>query len=154
VIKTTVTNNPAALASGVLAESYDVILIHDQQGGAPATLATSGASWATDLGTFAKAGGVIVAFDGAGGQGGMPQLLTSAKLLDVAGHQPIPAGSLVGVVAPADRIATLLVSPYGCFERSVTLQPNEPNGGNVVYVADRFVGGVAGDPVVVHKVVP
>jgi hypothetical protein len=36
----------------------------------------------------------------------------------------------------------------------VSFQSNEPNGGNVVYVADHVVGGIPADPVVVHKVVP
>lgn len=153
-IKLTVATNPAALASGSLAQIYDVVLVHDQQGGPPATLATIGASAAADLAAFAKSGGVIVALDGAGGQGGMPSLLTGAQLLDVASHQSIPAGSLVSVGAPADRIATLVVSPYGTFDRSVTIQSNEANGGNVIYVASQLVGGVPGDPVVVHKVVP
>jgi hypothetical protein len=153
-INLTVTTNPAALASPILAQLYDVVLVPDQQGGAPATLATTGASWAADLATFAKAGGVIVALDGNAGLGGMPQLLTSALLLDVSGHQSIAAGSLVGIVAPADRIATLVVSPYGTFDRSVTIQSNEPNGGNVVYVAEQVIGGVPSDPVVIHKVVP
>ena len=153
-LKVTVTTNPAALASAALAQLYDVILVHDQQGGAPATLAANGATWAADLAAFAQGGGVIVALDGAGGQGGMPNLLTAAQLLDVASHQSIPAGSLVSIIAPADRISTLVVSPYGTFDRSVTFQSNEANGGNVVYVATQLVGGVPANPVVVHKVVP
>jgi hypothetical protein len=153
-INFTVATTSAALASDMLAQSYDVVLVHDQQGAAPATLATVGATVAADLATFAKSGGVIVALDGAGGQGGMPSLLTSAQLLSLASHQSIPAGSLVSIVAPADRIATLVVSPYGAFDRSVSFQSNEPNGGNVVYVADHVVGGIPADPVVVHKVVP
>lgn len=153
-LKFTVTTNPAALANSALDSLYDVVLVHDQPGGPPATLAATGATWAVDLATFAKAGGVIVALDGAGGQGGMPGLLTSAQLLDLAGHQPIVAGSLVSVIAPADRIGTLVVSPYGTVDRSVTFQSNEANGGNVIYVAAQLVGGVPRDPVVVHKVVP
>lgn len=153
-LKLTVATNPAALASPILAQLYDVVLLPDQQGGAPATLATTGATWSNDLSTFAKAGGVIVALDGNAGQGGMPSLLSAALLLDLAGHQTIPASSLVSIVAPADRIATLVVSPYATFDRSVTFQSNEPNGGNVVYVAEQIVGGVPVDPVVVHKVIP
>jgi hypothetical protein len=154
VLNVSVAITPAALASATLDQRYDVVLVHDQSSGDAATLAGVGAGWAASLATFAQSGGVIVALDGAGGQGAMPSLLTAAQLLDVAGHQSIAAGSLVGIVAPADRIATLVVSPYGTFDRSVTLQSNEANGGNVVYVAAQFVGGVPGDPVVVHKVVP
>jgi len=154
MLKITVATTAAALASATLAQTYDVVLVHDQQGTAPAALTAIGATWAADLTAFSKAGGVVVALDGASGQGGMPALLTSAQLLDLAGHESIPAGSLVGIVAPADRIATLVVSPYGTFDRSVTFQSNEGNGGNVVYVAEHIVDGLPADPVVVHKVVP
>lgn len=150
----TVATNPAAIASGALAQVYDVVLIHDQSSGAIATLKAIGATWAVDVAKFAKAGGVVVALDGAGGQGGMPSLLTAAELLGLASHRTIVAGSLVSIVAPADRIATLAVSPYGSFDRSVAFQSVEPNGGNVVYVAKELVVGVPGDPVVIHKVVP
>jgi hypothetical protein len=153
-LKITVATSPAALTSTTLAQSFDVVLIHDQQGGAPATLAATGATWAAPLSSFAKGGGVIVALDGAGGQGGMPSLLTAAQLLAVTGHQSLPAGSLVGIVAPGDRIATLVVSPYATFDRSVTLQTSEPNGGVVVYVAQQIVNAVPVDPVVIHKLVP
>ena len=44
------------------------------------------------LTTFAKAGGVIVALDGAGGQGGMPQLLTSAPAPRSGGPPVDPRG--------------------------------------------------------------
>ncbi|OJY15171.1 MAG: hypothetical protein BGO98_22250 [Myxococcales bacterium 68-20] len=149
-----VATNPAALQSATLSQSYDVVIIHDQQGGAPTTLATMGAGWAPALETFAKAGGVIVTLDGAGGQGGMPSLLTSANLLALASHQSIPAGSLIGIVAPSDSVGSLVIGPYGAYNRTVTLQPNEPNGGNVTYVARHIVAGNPADPVVVHKVVP
>jgi hypothetical protein len=153
-LKVTVATTPATLQSGTLSQGYDVILVYDQQGGAPGTLATIGASWAPDLQKFAKAGGVIVTLDGAGGQGAMPTLLTSANLLDLPSHQAIPAGSLIGVVAPSDAVGSLVIGPYGAYSQTVTLQPNEPNGGNVTYVAKHIVAGSPTDPVVVHKIVP
>lgn len=151
MVNFTARSTPASLASPLLSTQFDVVLIHDLQGGAPATLGAIGATWAVDLGSFAQSGGVIVALDGAGGMGGMPELLTGAQLLDIAGHTPLATGSFVSVIAPADRVATLVLSPYGAVARSVTFQPNEPNGGNVVYVAQDLV---LGEPVVVHKVVP
>jgi hypothetical protein len=60
----------------------------------------------------------------------------------------------VSIVAPADRIATLVASPYGAFNRSVTFQSNEPNGGNVTWVAQHDLNPGLGDPIVIHKVVP
>lgn len=150
----TVATNPLALTVATLPQTYDVIVIYDQQAGAPATLAATGASWASALDMFAQAGGVIVALDGGGGQGGMPTLLTSAGLLDLPSHQAIPAGSLIGIVAPSDAVGSLVVSPYGAFNRTVTLQPNEANGGNVTYVARQIVAGNPADPVAIHKIVP
>ena len=83
--------------------------------------------------------------------GGMPELLTGARLLSLGGHTPLASGSFVDIIAPADRVATLVVGPYGSVDRSVTFQSNEPNGGNVIYVAS---DQALGQPVVVHKVVP
>ena len=154
VIDYTVATAPAPLTSATLAKDYDVVLVHDQSAAAAGTLAPIGATWATPLDTFAKAGGVIIALDGAGGAGAMPELVSSAGLLDLAGHTSITAGAQVMIVAPADRVGSLVVSPYAVFERSVTFQSNQPNGGNVVFVAQERVGGVLGDPVVIHRVVP
>lgn len=149
----TASTTSSDLASTTLAQTYDVVLVYDQQGGAPANLQTIGASWATSLSDFAKAGGVIVVLDGAAGQGGMPQLIKSAGLLDVAGHQAIAAGTPVAIVAPADRIGAVVASPYGVYNRSVTFQSNEAEGTNLVYVAKQLVNGTPENPVVVHKIV-
>lgn len=153
MVNFTVATNPAPLMATTLAQNYDVILIPDQQGSAPASLATIAVNWAAPLADFARRGGVIVALDGAAGQAGMPQLITGAALLDLPAHQAIPAGSLVGIVAPSDTVGSLVIGPYGAFASTATLQPNEPNGGDVTYVARQMVGGVPADPVVIHKVV-
>jgi hypothetical protein len=153
-INYTVGQDPSVVEKTDLAATFDVVLIFDQASASPATLATVGAGWATYLGTFTKAGGVVVALDGAAGQGGMPGLVTNAGLLDVAGHASIAAGTQVKIVAPADAVGLLVISPYGTFDRSVTLQSNEPNGANVTWVARRLVSGAPADPVVIHKIVP
>jgi hypothetical protein len=150
----TVSNSAADLASATLAQAYDVVLIYDQGSGDAATLQAEGTSWQPHLATFTKAGGIVVALDGNAGQGHMPTLITSAGLLDIAGHTSISAGSRVTIVAPADRVATLVVTPYGAFNRSVSFQSNEPSGGNVTWVAQRDLNPGLGDPVVIHKVVP
>ena len=150
----TVANDPNPLRSATLAKDFDVVLVPDQSAAPAGTLGPIGATWATPLDAFAKAGGVIVALDGAGGTGEMPALFTSAGLLDLAGHTPIAAGTQVSIVAAGDKVGTLVVSPYAVVDRSVTFQPNQPNGGNVVFVAQERVGAVLGDPVVLHRVVP
>lgn len=154
VIQYTVANNPNPLRSATLAKDFDVVLVHDQSGAAAGALAPIAATWATPLDTFAKAGGVIIALDGAGGSGAMPELVTSAGLLDLAGHTSIPAGTQVAIVAAGDKVGAAVVSPYAVVARSVTFQSNQPNGGNVVFVAQERVGAALGDPVVIHRVVP
>jgi hypothetical protein len=154
VINYTVATDPNPLRSATLAKDYDVVLVHDQPVAAAGTLGPIGATWATPLDTFAKAGGVIVALDGASGSGQMPALITSAGLLDLAGHTSIAAGTQVAIVAAGDKVGTLVVSPYAVVARSVTFQSNQPNGGNVVFVAQERVGAALGDPVVIHRVVP
>lgn len=154
VLAYTVSNAAADLASPALSQSYDVVLVYDQRTGNAAALQTEGTSWQPHLATFTKAGGIVVALDGNSGQGNMPVLITSAGLLDLAGHTTVPAGTRVSIVAPADRIATLVASPYGAFNRSVTFQSNEPNGGNVTWVAQHDLNPGLGDPIVIHKVVP
>lgn len=154
MVQYSVQTAPAALASATLADNFDVVLVHDQPNASAATLTTNGTTWAPSLNTFAKAGGVIVVLDGGSGQGAMPSLLVAAQLIDVPTHANMPAGSLVGIVAPADRVGNQVVGPYGSADRSVTFQSNEPNGGNLVWVARRSTGGVFGDPVVLHKSVP
>jgi hypothetical protein len=153
-VKFDVAANSGALVSPTLSDAYDVVLLHDQQGASAATLAGIGATWAVSLEAFGRAGGIIVALDGAGGQGGMPALLTAANLLNVSGHQALASGELVSIVAPTDRISTFVVSPYSAFDRSVTFQVNEANGPNLVFVADHLVNGIPTAPVVIHKVIP
>ena len=153
-LKYTVATTPAAIQAATLVANFDVILIYDQVNGTAAQLGPIATTAATPLNKFAKGGGVIVALDGASGQGAMPTFLTNAGLLDVPTHTSIAAGSLVRISAPGDKVGSLVIGPYGTFVRSATFKPNEPNGGNVVYVAQQLVGGVAMDPVVIHKVVP
>ncbi len=150
----TVAMDPSPLRSATLAKDYDVVLVPDQSAAAAGALGPIGTSCATALDTFAKAGGVIVALDGAGGTGEMPALVTSAGLVDLAGHTSIAAGTQVSIVAAGDKVGTLVVSPYAVVNRSVTFQSNQPNGGNVVFVAQERVGAALGDPVVIHRVVP
>jgi hypothetical protein len=154
VVNYTVGGTSAILEDPTLAAKFDVVLLYDQQSGNAATLAARGSAWAPHLSVFTKAGGVVVALDGSAGLGAMPALLVSAGLLDVAGHTPIAVGTRVGIVAPSDRVATSVASPYGSFARSVTFRSNEPNSGNVTYVAVEVSDGTSPAPVVVHKVVP
>lgn len=147
----TVSNNASDLTAGNLSTRFDVIVIHDQQGRSAADLGADGTSWSASLGTFLTRGGTILVLDGAGGQAGMPALLTNAGLLMTPSHTPLADFAPVNVVAPLDLLSTGVVSPYAAFPRSSTLNTTEPNGGSVTWVV-RADGGT-GNPVVVHKVV-
>lgn len=149
----TVSRSDADLRRADLIRDFDVVLVYDQAQATNAQASAIGAGWAPFLIPFAKAGGVVVALDGAAGNGEMPTLLSTSLLLDTASHAPLAASSQVAVVAPQDRVASQVLSPYAVQSRSITLQPNEPNGGNVVWVVRANAAG-DGDPVVVHKIVP
>lgn len=149
----TPTTNPADLASATLAARFDVVLVADQESGDAASLATEGASWAAALATFTKAGGVVIALDGAAGQGNMPTLVTSAGLLAMSGHTALTPGSRVLVLAPSDTVGANVPSPFGTFFRAASLTTSEPSGGDVVYVAAVDLNPGVGAPMVVHKIV-
>jgi hypothetical protein len=142
------------LAAPDLATNYDVVLVYDQVNASAATLTAIGTAAATPLQSFAKAGGVVIVLDGGSGQGSMPTFLTSAALLNVPAHTSLNPGAQVRIVAPGDVVGTGVLSPYGAFSRSVAFPGAEPNGGDVTWVARRFVAGSLTDPVVIHKVVP
>lgn len=152
-IKYTVSTQASAIQAADLVANFDVVLIWDQANGNAAALGPIATTAATPLTNFAKGGGVVVALDGASGQGAMPTFLTNATLLDVPTHTTLAAGTLVRISAPGDKVGSLVIGPYGTFDHSAAFQPNEPNGANVIYVAQRLVGGVPSDPVVVHKLV-
>lgn len=150
----TVVNDPSPLTSATLSKDYDVVLLHDQRNAAASTLATIGAGWVSSFATFTKAGGVVVALDGAVGQAAMPSLVTSSGLLNLAGHTSIAPGTPVTIVAPTDRVGTLVLSPYGTFANSASFQSNEAESVNLVVVARQLVNNTPTNPVVVHKIVP
>jgi hypothetical protein len=149
----TVSNDATSLASADLAKDFDVVLVYDQRNADALALQAEGATWKAPLGTFAKAGGVVVVLDGNGGNGNMPVLVRSAGLLDVTAHATMTPGSRVTVLAPNDVVGTLVPSPYGVFQRSASFTLTEPNGGDVTYVAAVDLNPGVGAPVVVHRIV-
>jgi hypothetical protein len=147
-----VSNDAAALASADLAKDFDVVLVYDQRNGDAPTLQAEGATWKAPLGTFAKAGGVVVVLDGNAGNGNMPALLRSSGLFDVTAHASLTPGSRVAILAPNDVVGTLVPSPFGVFQRAASFTLTEPNGGDVTYVAAVDLNPGIGSPVVVHRI--
>jgi hypothetical protein len=129
--------------------SYDVLFVPDQGNAQQGTMSTLGSSWKQSgaIDSFVKAGGVVVALDGAAGTGEMPDFFTQSGLLSVSSHKALKSPSLI-VVAPNDAIGSGVVSPYVPTNGTVSMQ-TEANGGNVTWVVKN-----GNDPVVVHKVFP
>ena len=130
-------------------DKIDVAIIYDQPSAPAGMLATFGADVDAKLTSFTQSGGVIIVLDGGSATGEMPQLMTSAGLLDVSAHTTI-TGKTVDVVAFADAIGIGVLTPYLAPTRSVTLTTTEaPSPVAVVVVEEPTSKGA----VVVHKVV-
>lgn len=149
--KASIVRAPSArtLESSTLAQSYDVVLIHDAIAVDPLV---TGARWSSSLGGFTSKGGVVIALDR--GTSRMPELLTAAGLLAVGSHTKLPVRSHLVVSAAADVIGAQVVSPYAAFGAPVTFQGLPAPDANLTWVVrQELSGGSAGDPVVVHRVV-
>jgi hypothetical protein len=149
----TTSNDDADLRSPLKLSRASVVIIYDQRQMSQSEALAAGPRWAAPLHTFNQEGGTIVVLDGTDGLGQMPELLRSARLLDVASHSALTSGSQVTVVAPFDQVGLGVLSPYGVAARSVTFRSNEPAGPHVTFVVRDGLSGL-GDPIVVHKLVP
>jgi hypothetical protein len=149
-VSTTDTDIPTMLTSA----SFDVLIVYDQESAAPGVLGPLGTSWAATLSTFTIAGGVVVSLDGAAGTTQeMPAFDTNAGLLSISGHTPVPKGTPLSLIAPADVIGHGVVTPYAAQLDTVYFTTSVPSGGAVTYVVvDPLDGG--SPPVVVHVEVP
>ncbi len=146
----TATSTDGDVPAKLTAADYDVLVVHDQKAAPTGALATLGSSWATTLGAFTKAGGVIVVLDGDAGTGEMPQFSTSGGLFQVTSHAPVLAGSAVTVTAPSDDVGVGVLSPYGVWAHTATFTLG--NLTNVTLIVRN--GDGTGAPIVAHRVVP
>ena len=148
-VRFTVADSDTALGSDTLARSYDIVLIH---GAGTSDAATTGASWASALGTFTMKGGVVVALDN--GLTPMPKLLTSSGLLAVASHTLRADGTHLTVTGAADVVGAQLLSPYAGFGAPITFQGVAAPSVDFDWVVRATdAGGTLGDPVVIHRIV-
>ena len=152
----TVATQPSDVSTGMTAFNTDVLVIYDQASAPASSLATIGAGWVTALASFTHVGGIVIVLDGQGGTNPqMPDLVTSANLLDVSADTPITTGTALSVVAPSDAVGLGVVSPYGAGKHSVYFTCNEANAPPVTYVVeDQANDSGPTEPVVVHKVMP
>lgn len=149
----TASNTPADLQSATLAATYDVVLVFDQADADAAEATALGAAAKTALHDFASVGGVIVALDGAAGQGHMPELLSASELLAVSAHTPIFAGTPVFVTRVGDLVTNQVTSTYGVADRTVRFTTSEPDVDPVRWVIRAGPQAAPGEPVVVRKTV-
>lgn len=152
-INVTTTTTDADIPAMLNAATYDVLIVYDQENAPAATLGALGASWATTLTTFTKAGGIFVTLDGvAGTDPQMHEFEPATGLLSVSAHTQYPASPPVAITltAPSDAVGKSVITPYGTRPRSARFA-TEPAGGNVVYVTTDMA---ANQPNVVHKIAP
>jgi hypothetical protein len=153
----TVATQPTDVSTGMTVLNTDVLVVYDQSAAPASTLATIGTSWASATSNFTHVGGIVIVLDAAGGLNPqMPDLLTNAQLLNVAGDTSITTGTALTVVAPQDAVGLNVVSPYGSGNGTAYLTSNEPNGGTVTYVVVDSSAGDGGtpEPVVIDKIAP
>jgi hypothetical protein len=147
---TTVTDFTAVPAD-IIAATFDVLLVYDQPNAPSGMLQTIGQAWQMSIGEFLAVGGDVVVLDGASGATPqMPQLLSSANLLQTTGEAKIASGTKLVVVASGDAVGNFVVSPYAAQNDTVSFITNETNGGSVTFVVEQPVDGGSA-PVVIHK---
>lgn len=146
-VQFTVATGPADLTSATLAQSYDVVLLHDVAHDDASI--TSAGTWASPLATFTEKGGVVIALDH--GDSRMPELVTATGLLTVTSHTKLPEGTHLVVSAPSDVLGAQLVSPYAAYGAPVSFQGTA--GPGITWVVRATSGGAPTDPVVLHRVV-
>ena len=145
-------NAAAQVTAQLDKQSFDVLLVYDQTGAPSGALAAAGTAWAAAIGTFVKAGGVVVVPTGGGGTGEMGQLLTNAGLLAVSA-QPSATGSVLYNQAPSDAVGLNVISPFIAQKQSCTLTTSAVPGPSTVFVVTNAPADAgAGSPVVVHRI--
>ena len=90
-----------------------VLLIYEQERASDdETLQAIGESWADILGTFVRAGGVVILCDHGGGDNGTWQILDSAGLLSISSSDYVSSGSTVRLASENDPLAWGLDGEY------------------------------------------
>ncbi|MFZ5893247.1 MAG: hypothetical protein ACOY0T_19460 [Myxococcota bacterium] len=149
-------SDPATLSARLNIQDYDVFLVYEQSEAPSGELAAVGGAWAPTLQSFAEAGGVVVVLDGAQGENEMPEFITAAGLVPLNGHvaiSPEDTDTQFYVRAPADQLATMVLSPMSPKPFSCVFDVNGAPGDGVSYVVTDAPAPMMGNPVVIHRVV-
>lgn len=149
-VSITLTSVDADIPSKLTTANFDVFLLYDQAQAPAATLGPLGASWAGTMTTYSKAGGVIVALDGAAGAASdMAALLTSSTLLNVTAQTALATSTQVVNNAPGDTVGSGVASPYRVTRNSARFA-TDPASATLTYV---IFDQPDNQPVVVHRIV-
>ena len=135
---------------------YDVFMVYDQANATSPQLTMLGNTWRAALEQFAKAGGVVVALNGAQGNGAMPDFIRAAGLYEVDGHNAIALDDRTTRFynrAAGDALGIGVVSPLSPVPYSCTFQTSSPPDATTTFVVSDAQTGI-GNPVVIHRVVP
>jgi hypothetical protein len=148
----TSTTTDSDVTSGLTIDKYGVLLVADQPNANSGDLAALGTTWATTIGAFTHAGGVVVVLDSDTGVAEMPAFVSSTQLMNVTSQVSVPIFTQLSVAVPTDAVAQGVASPYAAGAYSATFT-TEPGSGSVVYVVtDPSPDGSPSAPVVIHKV--
>lgn len=140
--------NDATLESMTLAQSYDIVILHD---GAPHEEPRAlGERWNASLTKFTKKGGVVIAI--AGGSSNMAELLGGAGLLEIGAQVTLPTSTHFLVAAPSDVVGVQVVSPYAAAGASIGFDGLAP-AADTTWVVKEKTADDSGLPIVVHRVV-
>ncbi|MFK7987845.1 MAG: hypothetical protein AB8I08_17640 [Sandaracinaceae bacterium] len=127
---------PAGLADA------DTFVVYAQNEAVDTDIDGLGAAWGVALNTFLRRGGVVVVFDGMGGNRGTYRLLVQASLLRMSGRLDVTS-TVLDVVAPGDAVALGVPLRYRAEASSVRFLTDE---------GETVVAAPSG-PVVIHRTV-
>ena len=149
--------NPFATAADVVTElsidHHDLLLVHDQPNAPAGELANIGSSWQATLSSYVRAGGTVLVLATNRGVNEMPDLLTSAALLDTTAVTSA-SGSILVNRAPADVVGANVQSPFLARLDTVIFTTSEPASSLLSYVITQTVDAGDEPPVVLHRIVP
>ena len=141
------------VATELSIDHHDLLLVHDQPNAPAGELAKIGSIWQATLNSYVRAGGTVLVLATNRGVNEMPDLLTSAALLDTTAVTSA-SGSILVNRAPADVVGANVQSPFLARLDTVTFTTSQPASSLLSYVITQTVDAGDEPPVVLHRVVP
>lgn len=144
-VQTEIVDDASAASAHLVADPFDVLLIHDQVGASPSVMATAAADLAPGLTAHAARRGTVVVL---AASPSMADFLRASDLLDVVSLTPVTGDTLTNA-QPSSALGIHVPSPFlaSASSSSLELSTNDPAQIIVTHVGDDL-------PVAVHKTVP